>query len=78
MVTFPTEMYSVCVFFCDLFVDKMSGIFSCAGVEDFFFFKTHLAKCTHTHTHIITKKQPTNSCAHWSPYSHQTSGNFRP
>jgi hypothetical protein len=36
MVTFPTEMYSVFVFFCDLFVDKISGIFSYAGVEDFF------------------------------------------
>ena len=49
MVIFHTEMYPMFVFFCDLFVDKMSGIFLCAGVE--IFFKTHLT----THTHITTK-----------------------
>jgi len=51
MVTFPTEMYSVFVFFCDLFVDKMSGIFSCAGVEDIFARLT----CQHTHTYCYKK-----------------------
>jgi len=53
VVTLPTEMYPVFVFFCDFFVDNMSGIFFYAGVEDFL--KTHLAKHTHTHTHFTTK-----------------------
>jgi len=57
MVTFPTEMYSVCVFFCDLFVDKMSGIFSCAGVEDFFFQDSLSQTHTHTHTHTHYHKK---------------------
>jgi len=48
MVIFHTEMYPMFVFFCDLFVDKMSGIFLCAGVEDFF--QDSLSN-THTYYH---------------------------
>jgi len=54
MVTFPSEMYSVFVFFCDLFVDKMSGIFSCAEVEDFFFSRLTWQH-VHTYTHYHKK-----------------------